>query len=90
MHNLARLIGQAPSELDFSVFLVRLRLERDRVRMALQTFRDDPIPKTKTKAKKSKAKEKAGLKLIIEGLRKAGLSDDQIEILMKGDSNGHS
>jgi len=41
MNNLVSIIGPAPSELSRESLLSRLRAERDRVRIALQTFKNN-------------------------------------------------
>lgn len=67
MNRLISVIGLAPSELSFEKLLERLRLERDRVRTALERFRAQPVKKTRAPQTKTRSEELDIKKLLASG-----------------------
>ena len=64
MNRLISVIGKAPSELEFPALLDKLRSERDRVRLALENFRNAPPKKTSKKKPSVAAKAKQARSLL--------------------------
>ena len=85
MNRLTSVIGPAPSELAPEIFIIRLRKERERVRTALDLFKQGysmravSIPKTAAlRSKKAKAEKLDAL------LSEHGLSGEELAKLMGG------
>lgn len=93
MARLAEIIGPAPSELGWQEGLERLKLERQRIGLALEKILANPTA-TRTRVAKatrsSKATEPRGRKLTVEEkaleakLQGMGLSLEQFAAMMKG------
>lgn len=94
MNSLARLLGPAPSEQSFQSFLEgRLRTERDRVRRAIESFRDGSYKhvgsgrlKAASKAK-TKTKKLSPMAAKMQELFDLGLSEEEIFSLLEGGHN---
>lgn len=89
MNNLPRVLGPAPSELPFEVFVqTRLRRERSRVARSLELFRSGVVPSwnkkkkstTTTKSKPRQSKAKLGRE-ISSFLSETGLSPEEFRQL---------
>ena len=85
MHNLVRVIGPAPSELSQEDLYARLKIERQRVREALQTFRNSTSP-TQSKAKVLSLKKKEEKQMTDLAL-KFGITVEALKLMIEEDSN---
>ena len=86
MHNLVRVIGPAPSELSQEDLYIRLKIERQRVREALQTFRNSTSPtQNRTKTVSLKKKEE---KQMTDLALKFGITVEALKLMIEEDSKG--
>ena len=89
MNRLPSVIGPAPSELPLEALHARLRIERDRVRSALQAFKDGyalakPAKTARTKTARAKQPSKAAK---FDNLASQyGLSPEELMNLLKEDT----
>jgi len=90
VHNLPRVIGPAPSELEQVDLMERLTRERSRVRGALYRFRESPTPTLPKSGNKAKARGKtrqpskiAMSKKNLALMQEAGLTLEQLEAFIQ-------
>jgi len=90
MNRLTSVIGPAPSELGEEALFARLRIERERVRLALLSFKEGKFAKPGTKP--TKRKTKAFLDKVVstewdtiqEQAAKAGMTPEELLKLIEG------
>lgn len=85
MERLTSIIGPAPSELSHEALLARLRLERERIREALQAFRESTSPRQSRS--KSPVPKGDPLDRIAASL---GMTKEEMVALIKEDQSGRA
>lgn len=93
MNNLVNIIGLSPSEMPLDEYIEKvLTPERERVRKALENFRETYVPSSKKKAAsktKSKSKPQTVSKAALARLmKKHGLSIEELTALMEEQNGG--
>jgi len=87
MNRLPSVIGPAPSELPLEVLYAKLRIERDRVRSALQAFKDGyAVAKPQKKASSPRAKQPSKAAQFDNLASTYGLTPEELIQLLKEDS----